>query len=156
LLARPSVHLVRRTWDLMRGLPAGRWAFSRLLGFYVPYSGTTGFLVDEIADGRAVVRMQERPGIRNHLDSIHALALANVGELTTGLAVHSSLPAHGRAILLGLTVRFVKKARGGVVSTCSVGIPPEAGRHDVEATAEVRDAAGDVVTTVTAVWRVER
>lgn len=155
MLRRKHPHLVRRLFELLKPLPAGSWIYSKFLGFYIPYSGTTGFMVEDLGDGRATVRMAERPSVRNHLDSIHAVALANLGELATGLAVHSALPSQARGILRRLSVEFVKKARGGVVATCSVGLPQESGKHDVEASAVVKDASGDVVATVTALWRVE-
>jgi len=155
MLERRQRHLIRRAYDLASPLPAGRWLFSRFLGLYVPYSGTTGFVVEDMGDGHATVKMEERAGIRNHLDSIHAVALVNLGELATGLAIHSTLPAQGRAILRRLSAEYLKKARGKVVARCEVSLPSESGKHDVEATATLKDGAGEVVTIVTALWRVQ-
>jgi acyl-coenzyme A thioesterase PaaI-like protein len=102
------------------------------------------------------VKLPDHRAVRNHLDSLHAIALANIGELTTGLAVHSTLPATGRGILKHLGVDYRKKARGTVVATCRVDVPAGAGRHQVQAVAQLRNTAGEIVAEVTGTWVVDR
>jgi acyl-coenzyme A thioesterase PaaI-like protein len=127
--------------------------FSRILGLMVPYSGTVGATVLQLEPGRVRVRLVERRRIRNHLGSIHAIALANVGELASGLALVGALGPEARGILTGIEVRYTKKARGTLEaeSRCAVPEVTETIDHSVEA--EIRDAEGDVVATVTAHWR---
>jgi hypothetical protein len=90
------------------------------------------------------------------LRSVHAIALANVGELVTGLSLIGGLGTDLRAILTGLDVRYTKKARGPLVAEAMCTIPEitDSIEHPVEAT--IRDADGDVVATVTAHWRLGR
>ena len=143
-----------RTWDRLSRLPGGRRMFARLLGRMVPYSGTIRPFVHELEPGRAVVSIVERRGLRNHFRSVHAIALANLGELASGLAMTLALPDGVRGIPIRVEVDYLKKARGRIVAE-GRATPPEvvAADTDASATAELRDALGDVVATVVVRWR---
>jgi len=141
-------------WRRLSPLPFGRELFMLAFGRVVPYSGALGARVLSLEPGRVSVELRDRRGVRNHLNSIHAVALANLGERASGRAMTSALPAHVRSIVTSLTTTYAKKARGRLVATADVTVPPvgdEDVEHDVHA--EIRDAAGDVVAVVTVRWR---
>lgn len=120
----------------------------------VPYSGTMGATVVQLEPGRVRVRLRDRRRIRNHLGSVHAIALANLGELATGLALIGGLGPEARGILTGIDVRYTKKARGMLEAEARCPIPEEVTEPmDRSVRAEIRDAEDDVVATVTAHWR---
>jgi acyl-coenzyme A thioesterase PaaI-like protein len=145
---------IRDAWERFHRLPAGDRLFSWALGRMVPYSGSIGAVVRDLAPGRARVELSDRRKVRNHLSSIHAVALMNLAELSTGLALNTGLPDDARAILVRLTIEYVKKARGTLTSECAIELPKTSERREVEVEAVIRDAAGDVVAKAAARWLV--
>ena len=143
---------LRHYWRLFSRLPGGKWAFSRVLGRYVPYSGSIGAYVQLLEPGRCVATLRERRAVRNHLHSVHAMALANLGELVTGLALLNSLPDNSRAILTGFSIDYLKKARGRLTAECRCSVPADNTGQTVTLAGEITDRAGEAVTRVEARW----
>ena len=140
-------------WQRLHRLPGGRWLFGRVIGFTIPYTGSVRPLIQEIRPGYARVVLRDRRRVRNHLHSIHALALANVGEFTGGIAMTSGLPPDVRSILLRLEIEYLKKARGTVTAECDCTVPTVTTTMDHRVQTVIRDGAGDDVARVTATWR---
>ncbi len=152
-MTAPSVgERMLSTWARLSPLPAGKWMFSRVLGFTIPYTGSTGAYVEHLEPGHARVRLKDRRRVRNHLRSVHAIALANVAELSTGLAVLSGMPPGYNGILIGLNVEYSKKARGELLAECQCTVPSFEERTEIPVQTTIKDASGDVVTTATARW----
>ncbi len=146
---------LRRLWSLLAPVPGGKWLFSKAFGWIVPYTGSIGARVEALEAGHARLRLRDRRRVRNHLGSIHAVALANLGEATSGLAMTLALPDDVRGIVIRLTTEYRKKARGTLVAESRVDPPPISETRDLEVRAAIRDATGDVVAETTAVWRLE-
>jgi acyl-coenzyme A thioesterase PaaI-like protein len=126
-------------------LPGGKRLAALLIGRAIPYTGTIQPLIQSVGEGRAEVAMRDRGPVRNHLRSIHAIALANLGEFTANLAVVSRQPPRTRWIVTRMDIEFVKKARGQL--TAAAEAPVIDWTVDGETTVEtvIRDPAGDVV-----------
>ena len=144
--------VLRTQWRRLSALPGGKWLFSRLLGSYVPYTGTLGACIEELEPGHCVVKLRDRRKVRNHLKSVHAMALANLGEMSTGMALMNGLPDNTRGILAGFHVNYLKKARGMLVAECHCPVPENNHEREIEVLCEIRDATGIVVTEVRAHW----
>jgi len=85
---------------------------------------------------------------------VHAIALANLGELTSGLAMTAGLPSGVRGIVTSIEVEYQKKARGQILASSHVTLPPVIDatiEHQVEA--QLTDEGGDLVATVRVHWR---
>ena len=143
-------------WRKLKPLPGGKWLFSRLLGRFAPYSGSIGANIVELDPGHALLELRDRRRVRNHLRSVHAIALANLGELTSGLAVMGALPNGVRGIITGLNMEYLKKARGRLLGECRCSPPSIADMSDdvtLELITEIRDSEEDVVARAAVTWR---
>jgi acyl-coenzyme A thioesterase PaaI-like protein len=138
-------NLIRQAWDLLSGVPGGRMLFSRLVGRMAPYTGSIHATVTVLRAGYAEVEMHDRRGVRNHLDSIHAIALANLGELAGNLALAYSLPDDARFIVSGMEIEYMKKARGRITAIGESPIPRTATRAQYDVPVTLRDTSGDEV-----------
>lgn len=150
--ANPAARL-QTLWQRLQPLPGGAWLFSRILGWVVPYSGTIRANIKELRPGYALVQMRERRRVRNHLRSVHALALANFGELASGLAMMGALPAEIRGIPTRLSIDYLKKARGVLLAESHCSPPTVSGDTDFEVYTDIRDTEGDLVARTTVNWR---
>ena len=139
---------IREGWRRLGGLPGGRRAFSRLLGVAIPYTGSVGANVLALEPGFARVALDDRRAVRNHLNSIHAIALANLGELTGNLALVCALPDDGRFIVTRLAIEYKKKARGRIVAECRCEPPTSTERCEYELLVTLHDSSDDLVASV--------
>ena len=129
--------------------------FSLLVGWMTPYSGTIGARVAELEPGWCRVTLRDRRRVRNHLASVHAMALANLAEMASGLAVLVGLPPGVQGIVTGFSISYLKKARGLVTAECRVsgGGLNVTTEQVYEAPVSITDTQGDLVAHATARWR---
>lgn len=151
-MAAPGERL-RAAWRRLSPLPAGKTFFSLLVGRMTPYTGTLGARVAELEPGWCRVTLRDRRRVRNHLASVHAMALANLAELASGLAVLTGLPRGVQGIVTGFSISYVKKARGRLSAECRVSGLDVTAEREHEAAVTITDDQGDVVARATARWR---
>jgi acyl-coenzyme A thioesterase PaaI-like protein len=143
---------VARWWNRLSGMPGGKVLFSMIIGRTAPYTGSIHAVADELRPGYAKWRMRDRRAVRNHLNSIHAVALVNLAEVASGTAMLMTLPAGTRGIVTALSITYIKKARGMLTAECRCAPPPISSDTNFDVTAEIRDAANDVVARATVTW----
>jgi acyl-coenzyme A thioesterase PaaI-like protein len=147
-----SSETLRRTWGLLRHAPGGGVIMGQLLGNLAPYTGSIRPEVLVLEEGYARVRMRDRRAIRNHLRSVHAIALMNLGEVATGVAMMFSLPEGMRGIITHLEMDYLKKARGHITAECRAPAAVAGERREYEVQADLTDEAGEVVARARARW----
>ena len=149
-MTAPALALFHR----LGGSAPGRWLYSRLVCWKAPYFASISPTVVHLAPGTCTVRFADRRRVRNHLGSVHAIALCNAAELAGGLATDATIPASMRWIPKGMSVRYLQKARGPLTATAGVPAIGDATlAQEVAAHVAVVDAGGETVfDAVIAMW----
>ena len=144
---------ILNTWNRMKALPGGKWVFSRFVGQFAPYSGSIGACVRELAPGNTKVTLRERRAVRNHLNSIHAVALMNLAELSSGLAMISGLPDTVQGIVTAFHIEYFKKARGTITAIGQCDIPPAiTERIEAKSHVKIYNTEKQLLCQATATW----
>lgn len=126
--------MLRNAWNFSTAMPFGKWLFSAIIGVKAPYTGTIGAQVLELSPRYAKVTMKDRWIVRNFVPSIHAVAMTNLGEMTSGMALLCGLPAGMRGIVSELRTQYFKIAHGTLVA---VSYAPRVEVSDEKRTYEV-------------------
>jgi acyl-coenzyme A thioesterase PaaI-like protein len=140
-------------WKRLSRYPGGPWLFSKIFGRAVPYSGSVGPRIRVLEPGHAEIEVRDRRSNRNHLGSVHAIALMNLAEMTSGLALMAGLPPTVRGIITTLSMTYHKKARGTIRGIARVEVPVVTEDRDFDVKAECFDREGVLVATGSARWR---
>lgn len=145
---------LRQAWDRLHAVPGGKKLFSKAVGEVAPYTGTLGAEVTTLREGHCELLLRPRRRLTNHLNSIHAVALMNLGEMCSGVAMMYLMPDNMRGIPTNLSMEYLKKARGVLRATCDAPeIRNDGTSYTQDVEAIVRDAQGDVVAVFTARWQ---
>jgi len=146
-----SIHTVLAVWKKLSPYGMGRWLFSYLIRFINPYTGSLGARVQVLEAGYAEVSLEDKK--RNHLDCVHAIALTNLGEFTSGMAVLGSLEENIRGIVSHISVDFIKKARGRLRAVCQCNVPRVNKDTEFTVFSEIFDEDNELVSRVDVTWK---
>jgi acyl-coenzyme A thioesterase PaaI-like protein len=139
-------------------IPGGKKMLSRYMGKLIPYTGSMPFEIEELSSSHSVVSFQEERKIRNHLNCIHAIALANLGEFSTGALCMARVKPNENFILVNLEIDYLKKARGKISAKCQ---PSEAFLTEnwvnggtLKLESNLFDSKNILVSRVRATWKI--
>jgi acyl-coenzyme A thioesterase PaaI-like protein len=147
-------------FGFFQSLPFGRALFSSLVGVTAPYSASIGATILSFDAKSVTCSIEDRPWLRNPFSSIHAIALANLGELASGLGVMSTLQniKTVRGIPVSVNTKYMKKSRGTITATCSLAnlgqqLKGITTKSTIVVETIMRDASGDQVAVCQVVWQ---
>ncbi|HEY0253270.1 MAG TPA: hotdog fold domain-containing protein [Kofleriaceae bacterium] len=144
-----SSNMIRKLWDVVSSMPGGKLVFSRLVGRMAPYTGTIDARINVLRSGYCEATMADRHAVRNHLNSIHAIALCNLAEIAGNVALFYSMPDDARFIVSGIDIEYLKKARGTITAIGESPIPRTNARAPFDVSVTLRDARGETVAKAT-------
>ena len=143
---------VLATYRRLAAKPGGRWLFSRLVCLKAPYFASIAPRVERLEPGLGIASLRHRRRVRNHIGSVHAIALCNLAEFIGGLTTEVSLPAHMRWIPKGMQVQYLRKAMGTMRARAVLRIAPDpaaAAGHELPVHVEVSGPDGECVFRAT-------
>jgi len=142
-MTTPLLSLYRR----ITRWPGGHWLFARAICFKAPYFASISPRITVLEPGRCEGTLVDRRKVRNHIGTVHAIALCNLAELTAGLMVDASLPAGMRWIPKGMEVQYLAKARGRLhaIALPAQAIVAATEAHALPVVVSIRDRAGSEV-----------
>lgn len=128
---------------------AGNLVYSTLIGLAAPYSASVRPTVNYFDNTKITCSIQESRSLKNPFNSIHALALANLGELTSGLLMMDYLKdTKQRGIVTNISADYSTKARGVIKACCDI----DALDKDGVITSKLYDEKNTLVCTVRCTW----
>lgn len=146
----PSVDTYR-LYQTLTSYPLGRTLFSLAYGIKAPYFATVRPDVLVMRENYAEVVVAQRRSVRNHIGTVHAIAICNGLEAAMGLVAEATCPPAWRWIPRGMTVSYLAKADSDIL--CIAETNPDQwdtpGDIDVRVRAEKRDGTVVVDGTIT-------
>lgn len=111
-------------FKLLTNVPLGRSFFSCLIAFFAPYTSSIHPNVISLTKESCVTEITDYPWLRNPFKSIHAIALANLGELCSGLVMMTQLQymKEWKGIPTEINTVYYSKGVGTVVGTSVVDL----------------------------------
>lgn len=133
-------------WKRLSSWPAGKWLFSRLVCWKAPYFASISPRFVELSPGHTVVRMRKRRKVKNHIGTVHAIAICNLAEIGAGTMTDATVPSHCRWIPKGMTVEYTAKAETDLVAVAKIDpLPSFEGAAEVPVRVDVRDTNDQLV-----------
>jgi acyl-coenzyme A thioesterase PaaI-like protein len=154
-IATPPDLSVPALWNKLSRLPGGKTVFTRAICLKAPYFGSIHPHIQELRPGYCEVHIKDRRGVHNHLGTVHAVAMCNMAELAGGMATEVTIPTEARWIPVGMTVEYLRKARGNLRAVATLDpIPPHEQSLDVIANVDILDTSGQAVMKAATTMRV--
>jgi acyl-coenzyme A thioesterase PaaI-like protein len=110
-------------WHKTKGIPVvGPWAFSFAFGQKAPYFASIHPRFTVLEPNRAELVIPKRRSVKNHIGTVHAIALCNGLEAAMGALAEVTIPSDKRWIPKGMEVTYTAKASSDI--TCFAETDP--------------------------------
>lgn len=116
----PSKSPLLAMWKRLGGTAVGRWVVGKGFCFIAPYFGSIKPQFVEVKPGHVEIKVKNRRSVRNHLKSVHAIAMCNAAELVGGSCMEVSLNGNYRWIPSKMTVYYQKMAKTDIRAICKI------------------------------------
>lgn len=155
--------LIQKMLDHPTGLKL--FALNQMLKFIIPFNSAHGIRLISIHEKEVRAILPKRRRNLNHIQSIHACAIATVGEFCAGMSLLQSFPSSEfRLILSNLKVEYLYQGRTdltgsiqthpGFIAAAKDEIQLD-GKSMMELETLVTDTAKNVVAKVQTTWQIK-
>jgi acyl-coenzyme A thioesterase PaaI-like protein len=133
----------------------------------IPFNRFIGLAVEDVAEGRGVVRLPDSDDLHNHVGSQHAGALFTAGEAASGATFAGAFAERlGEIVPLArsASISYLKLAKGPITATGSLGEDKQSllerldadGKVVFPVEVELTDESGTTVAQMTVEWHVRK
>jgi len=133
----------------------------------IPFNRFIGLSVEEVADGRGVVRLPESDDLHNHVGSQHAGALFTAGEAASGatfVGAFAERLGEVTPLARSASISYLKLAKGPITATGSLGEAKQSlldkldadGKVVFPVEVELKNEEGTTVAEMTVEWHVRK
>ena len=141
----------------LKNIPLGLYAFVGIVSFVAPYTASISPFVHLLDRTICHASLADRPWLRNPFHSIHAVALINLGEFASGLAMITALQyqPHLRGIPVRIDTEFYRKVRTEAHAKAIVpSITDIKNDSQVTCEANIYDSSDNLVAKCTVTWSI--
>ncbi|MGH3464604.1 MAG: hotdog fold domain-containing protein [Kribbellaceae bacterium] len=148
---------VQQLYDSLARFPGGKRVFSLGFARKAPYFRSIRPQFVQIRPNFASLRLPDRRAVRNHIGTVHAIAVCNGLEAAMGALAEATVPAGKRWLPKGMTVSYLAKSTSDLVCTAETDPADWEGGPDVPVRVQaVRDDGTVVVEGVINLWVTEK
>ena len=119
-----------------------------------PYSANIRPHFTHVSPGHLELSMKKRRAVCNHMNTVHAVAMANLIELTAAATIVANIPSSARWIPSGMNIQYLKKAKTNLHSICKLDMPDWHIKQDLDIKVSLFDINNEEVARGTVSIRV--
>ncbi|RVU33224.1 DUF4442 domain-containing protein [Rheinheimera riviphila] len=133
------------------------WLLSQLFGRAIKFAGTASIVIEQLNFQQAVLVQGNFKKVQNHIGSVHAAAMALLGESASGFLVGMHVPDDRLPLLKSMQLDYVKRATGkltavAVLSDEQVQQIREQEKGEITIKVQIRDQLGVEPVIAEYVW----
>lgn len=121
-MSKTTANRLTRVVNLIDKAPAG-WRtglLSLVFGKSVKFAGTAKVRVHQLTHERSELSIANRKKVQNHIQGVHAAAMALLAESATGFLVGMNVPDDKLPLMKSLKVDYLKRATGGLKAVATL------------------------------------
>ena len=123
--------------------PAGWkiWLQTQIMGRFVPFLKTAGLRFERISHEEVCVSVQNRKKIQNHINGVHACAMALLAETATGFVTNMNTPDDKLILLKAMHINYTRRSVGNMRAVAQI--------NDEQAAMIAQEERGNLVVPCT-------
>jgi acyl-coenzyme A thioesterase PaaI-like protein len=156
-LGRPN--RLARTLVKLERVPAflRPWVRNKVMGRAVPFTGTAGLRYVQMTPERVEIAVANVRRVQNHIEGVHAAAMALLAETATGMVVGMNVRDDCLPLAKTMRIDFKRRAQGGLravatLSDAQRALMQQSDKGEVSVTVQVSDESGEQPIQCEFIW----
>jgi acyl-coenzyme A thioesterase PaaI-like protein len=155
----PRANRLARSLAKLERIPAflRPWLRNRVMGRAVPFTGTAGLNFAEMSPEQVVITVPNVRRVQNHIQGVHAAAMALLAETATGMVVGMNVRDDCLPLCKTLHIDFKRRAQGGLravarLSAAQRELMQKNDKGEVSVLVQVSDESGEQPIQCEFIW----